>query len=642
MSTLKYRPDIDGLRAIAVLSVVLFHFFPSIAPGGFSGVDIFFVISGYLISNIIFKHLEEGTFSFSSFYARRINRLFPTLILILVSCNLFGWFYLFADEFTKLGKHTAAGAGFISNLIYWSERGYFDHSSLSKPLLHLWSLGIEEQFYIVWPFLMWISWKKKLKPIVVILFLIFFSFIWNLVSIYGVSGNAYYSPFTRFWELLSGCLLACSMPREEKKWSKSILDIFSVVGLGFLIFGFTWIKGEGDFPGFWALLPVVGTMLLIYAGQDAWINKFLSHKLAVGIGLISYPLYMWHWPLLTLEHLIHMTEQSVSLRLLLIMMSLILSWLTYRFVETPVRSYPFRKKMALILSCLMAIVGIFGWLSYREKGFKLRQVAQLPNEFYAPEAKQMEKDFVLQFEKYNLRDVTKTTKPIVLIIGDSFQSRWSTALVSHLDTKKFEVISIKYFGCNVEVKDNEVLAQAKTKDYKGSCGKFSQVVNDSTLAKRITAVMLVSHRPFTYLANSFRFKVIQWVKERSNNFELFIFGNYFQLDEFLYPSCLKLMTRMRQDARICLKTANYPSALLDRDSVVHYPLDGKFKVIDIIKLHCGYDKVGCATEYKGVPFMTDWHHLTATFIDGLLTDIRKRKFKELQEIGLTKYLNSDL
>lgn len=157
----KYRSDIDGLRAIAVLSVVAFHAFPGKIKGGFIGVDIFFVISGFLISTIIFSSLERDAFSFVDFYIRRIRRIFPALIVVLISCYVFGWFSLLDDEYKQFGQHVAAGAGFVSNLVLWHESGYFDVAAETKPLLHLWSLGIEEQFYIVWPLLLWAAWKKR-------------------------------------------------------------------------------------------------------------------------------------------------------------------------------------------------------------------------------------------------------------------------------------------------------------------------------------------------------------------------------------------------------------------------------------------------------------------------------------------------
>ena len=168
----KYRPDIDGLRAVAVLSVLGFHAFPAVFPAGFIGVDIFFVISGYLISSIIFENLDHGSFSSGTFYGRRIKRIFPALAAVLLSCLVFGWFALLADEFKQLGKHAAAGAGFVSNFFLWQESGYFNNAAETKPLLHLWSLAIEEQFYIFWPLIVWVTWKRKTLFLIVFIGLI--------------------------------------------------------------------------------------------------------------------------------------------------------------------------------------------------------------------------------------------------------------------------------------------------------------------------------------------------------------------------------------------------------------------------------------------------------------------------------------
>jgi len=204
----KYRPDIDGLRAIAVLAVVTFHAFPEFVRGGFIGVDIFFVISGYLISTIIFENLEKGSFSFSEFYARRIRRIFPSLLVVIIACFVFGWFELLADEFKQLGKHIAAGSGFISNFVFWGEAGYFDNSADTKPLLHLWSLGIEEQFYITWPMFIWLSWRYKLNFPLIALTVALVSFVLSVKGVRNDSVATFYSPQTRFWELIIGSLLA--------------------------------------------------------------------------------------------------------------------------------------------------------------------------------------------------------------------------------------------------------------------------------------------------------------------------------------------------------------------------------------------------------------------------------------------------
>ncbi|MET0265274.1 MAG: acyltransferase, partial [Duganella sp.] len=323
----KYRPDIDGLRAIAVLAVVAFHAFPNIVKGGFIGVDVFFVISGYLISLIIFENLDQGTFSFTEFYTRRVKRIFPALILVLVACFAFGWFALPADDFKQLGKHIAAGAGFISNFVLWNEAGYFDNSAETKPLLHLWSLGIEEQFYIVWPLLLWCAWKRKFNLLTITVLVAIISFFLNVKGVKADATATFYSPQTRFWELLSGSLLAWFVVykneslqhvfskvdgflasliyRDRQAEGKTLANVLGFAGAFLLAYGFWRINKELNFPGKWALVPVVGTVSIIMAGADAWINRIiLSNKIAVWIGLISFPLYLWHWPLLSFARMI--------------------------------------------------------------------------------------------------------------------------------------------------------------------------------------------------------------------------------------------------------------------------------------------------------------------------------------------------
>src|SRR5580700_1645777 len=205
-SQLDYRPDIDGLRAIAVLAVVGFHAFPAWIRGGFVGVDVFFVISGYLISTILFTGMERGSFRFSQFYIRRIRRIFPALIVVLLGCLVVGWLALFSVEYMALGKHVAGSAAFVSNFVLWNEAGYFDKAAATKPLLHIWSLGIEEQFYIVWPLLLYLVWKRKAATLALLLLLLTFSFTFNVLS--SDPAEDFYSPLTRFWELMAGAVLA--------------------------------------------------------------------------------------------------------------------------------------------------------------------------------------------------------------------------------------------------------------------------------------------------------------------------------------------------------------------------------------------------------------------------------------------------
>jgi peptidoglycan/LPS O-acetylase OafA/YrhL len=379
-SRLSYRPDIDGLRAIAVLAVVLYHAFPNLARGGFVGVDIFFVISGYLISTILFKGMEQGSFSFAEFYARRIKRIFPALILVLMACLSFGWFALLTDEYKQLGKHVAAGAGFVSNLVLWKEDSYFDVVAELKPLLHLWSLGIEEQFYIVWPTLLFIAYRLRLNVLAFTLVITLISFAFNVFRIKSYPVGTFYLMPMRLFELQIGSILAyltlrCKFPFDSvvrriafKNFPQSerwIEDVKAFVGACFIVTGIYSLNKETLFPGYWALLPTIGGFLLI-SSPEAWLNrKVLACRALVFIGLISYPLYLWHWPLLSFATIVESRKPVVEIRIVAVVASMALAWLTYKWIEKPIRSMQ-SLKPAVFLSVTAAILGLLGYSIYKD------------------------------------------------------------------------------------------------------------------------------------------------------------------------------------------------------------------------------------------------------------------------------------
>lgn len=365
----KYRADIDGLRAIAVLAVVAFHAFPSLLAGGFIGVDIFFVISGFLISDIIFSNLEHNSFSIVEFYRRRIKRIFPALLLVLISCLVFGWFLLLADEYRSLGKHIVAGSVFLSNFALWKESGYFDISSALKPLLHLWSLAIEEQFYIIWPVLMALVWKNKLSFVTATAIVAAISFSFSIYTIDSEPTAAFYLPFPRFWELMLGSLLAFIVLHQPNLIAK-YKNPQSALGVALIIFGFFVLDSFSLFPGWWALLPTLGAFLIISAGSEAWFNRnILSNKYLVWFGLISYPLYLWHWPILSFATIINNGEPDAIMRMALIVISIALAWLTFRFVEKPIRSGNISDLKIILMLALMAAVAGTGLLIFKKDGF---------------------------------------------------------------------------------------------------------------------------------------------------------------------------------------------------------------------------------------------------------------------------------
>jgi peptidoglycan/LPS O-acetylase OafA/YrhL len=379
--SISYRSDIDGLRALAILPVVLFHAFPNLLPGGFIGVDIFFVISGYLITSILLKDIQAGNYSIKTFYARRVRRIFPALSLVLLFCLALGWVVLTAVEYRSLGKHAAGGAGFIANFMFWKEAGYFDAAGDIKPLLHLWSLGIEEQFYIVWPLLLYFFAKRSWNVLALILVVALFSFGLNAWQVGSNPSAAFYSPLSRSWELALGAFLAYQALRPAQVFTSIIeryRSVLSGLGLVMVAIGFVVINESRAFPGWWALLPALGSALLIASGPHGLVNRFvLSQRIFVWVGLISFPLYLWHWPLLSFARIVYSETPPFDVRIVLVVLSIVLAALTYYLIEKPIRQSSSKRPLIIALSVLMLCICIAGVVVYKTKGVKARHAGLL-------------------------------------------------------------------------------------------------------------------------------------------------------------------------------------------------------------------------------------------------------------------------
>lgn len=338
--SLTYRPELDGLRAIAVLLVLLHHVFPNAVTGGYVGVDVFFVISGYLITQIISREIEVGTFNFFRFYARRVARLLPALFSVLVACTTFGWFYLVPSQFASTTKAALGAVLFGSNVVLWRElqRGYFAQDASENPLLHTWSLGVEEQFYFAFPLLLvlLLKWNRK-RSWNSLLFCAAISFSLSQILLSERSVAVFFlSPF-RAWELLAGCLLALALPPRLGKASYSIA---AAIGMALVIGSGLLFEVSTPFPGLAALAPVLGTILLLSTTgkHEPIFTKMMSFKPIVYLGLISYSLYLWHWPLLVFIKLFFGPDLSAGCCLAIVLLSLALASLSYHWIEKPFRT----------------------------------------------------------------------------------------------------------------------------------------------------------------------------------------------------------------------------------------------------------------------------------------------------------------
>lgn len=370
-----YRPDIDGLRAVAVLAVVVFHAFPGWLPGGYVGVDVFFVISGYLISTQLMAEASSGTLSFESFYARRIRRIFPALIVVLMAVAVAGWWLLMPDEWAELRRHVGASAIFANNMVLWSEAGYFDRAAELKPLLHLWSLGVEEQFYLVWPLLIWFCWRRQWRWTTAITAVVLISFIANVATVSrGGAATAFFLPHTRLWQLGAGALLA-ALARGGFAIRPPMVNLVSVAGILLILEAFaTLARGDGSsYPGWRALAPTLGGVLVIAAGSDAVPNRaFLSARPMVAVGLISFPLYLWHWPILSFLQITEQGDVAPRLKVMAIGASVLLASMTYLGLERPARrglTPPTLRKVEPLwipMAAIGVVIGLMittGWLT---------------------------------------------------------------------------------------------------------------------------------------------------------------------------------------------------------------------------------------------------------------------------------------
>lgn len=381
----------------------------------------------------------KGEFRFTDFYGRRVKRIFPALILVLGATFAFGWFALFPNEYKLLAKHMLGGAGFISNLLLWFEVSYFDTAAETKPLLHLWTLGIEEQFYIFWPIMLVLAYRFRTNVLRLAVVLLFMSFLVDVCGIHRFPTATFYSIGSRAWELLAGAFLAYLSLRkvrvhiggvrggigQDPAASRPLFDttsletrsLMSFIGLALLSAGVGFTVADKSFPGWWALLPVGGAALLIAAGPHAWVNRvMLSSRVMVWIGLISYPLYLWHWPLLSFARTVESGVPSLKIRVIAVAAAVVLITLTYWLLEKPLRRKAHRRTtVAGLCAAMLLLAAASGWV-YHQDGLPLRaSIVQNAN---------LQKELVLVEDRDNAAACKKRY---------GFETLWEYCLIGQLD-----------------------------------------------------------------------------------------------------------------------------------------------------------------------------------------------------------------
>lgn len=466
---MRYRKEIDGLRAVAVVPVILFHAGFESFSGGFVGVDVFFVISGYLITSLLIEDIEDGKFSIARFYERRARRILPALFLVMLVCLPFAWIWMLPYQLQDFGQSLVAVVFFSSNILFWLEDGYFAEAAELKPLLHTWSLAVEEQYYVLFPLLLIGLWRFGRKPafwlIATATALSFALSEWGLRD--SPSANFYLAP-GRAWELLAGSLVAfASVDRPQSSANGP-----AFLGLGVILIAIVFYDEETRFPGVYALLPVMGTVLVIlFASRQTWVGRFLSMRGFVGIGLISYSAYLWHQPLFAFARLRGLEEPSDGLLVALALASLGLAWMTWRWVETPFRTGKW-PKVSLAAACSSAAFLLaIGLAAHFKEGFGARfadvferqkyrmQLAEQRLEGaraglcqYAPHWKDISLEAFLS--NWDCMAKPRGTPPYYAVYGDSHASDKAVALrssgleITHLGGSNCPLLPSRYSTAN--------------------------------------------------------------------------------------------------------------------------------------------------------------------------------------------------
>jgi peptidoglycan/LPS O-acetylase OafA/YrhL len=452
---MKYRTEIDGLRALAVLPVIFFHAGFEWFSGGFVGVDVFFVISGYLITTIIISEMAEGKFSIVNFYERRARRILPALFFVMAVCLPFAWLGLAPNDLKDFGQSLVAVSTFSSNILFWLESGYFDTAAELKPLLHTWSLAIEEQYYILFPIFLILTWRFGIKWILLLLSIFFLMSLgaatWatQYASDPKITSGAFFLLPTRGWELLVGAFSAFYLKYNTHLKSHLINQALSLFGFGMIFYSILVFDENTPFPSLYALLPTIGTGLLILcAVPKTLVHRLLSLRFIVGIGLISYSAYLWHQPVLVFaRHAFFNVELGAFALIVLICLSLALGWFSWYFIEAPFRNRKVwgRQEVFSMSALLVSTFFTVGLILHFNSGFSDRGPPELRDE----NLKRVASSCNFEFRKSSSSSIASEchSGSTVYLVGDSHAKALGFSLSEKLSELGLKVTTLSHDGC---------------------------------------------------------------------------------------------------------------------------------------------------------------------------------------------------
>lgn len=451
--TLNYRRDIDGLRALAVLAVVAFHSGLSFFSGGYVGVDIFFVISGYLITSLVVKEVSDRTFSFANFYSRRVVRLAPALIITLFFVMVWGFVFYHSQAFDRLGKEIFYSSFGVVNILFAQGIDYFAKNEAYQPLIHLWSLGVEEQFYLLWPLMVLVAYKIHIKAIFFIGSLFFITSLWlSIEAVEDSVTKGYFLLHYRAFELLVGALLAMVLLDSRSSLRRnSVNSIMSGLGMGLIVCSVVFLDTASNFPGLNALIPCVGAALIIAFPSEGFLTKMLSSRAVVFIGLISYPLYLYHQPIISFMHYSGIEFSASVTFIIAFTASTFLAWLTYRYVEKPLRNsvksvetVTENKKNYLVIALIILLIFIATLGLAIAKSNGLEQRFKYLNPFAYELSAINSSNFHREFKRG--MNVSNTSSS-ALFVGDSVLQHYVVPISDALGVPYTKVDTVTRGGC---------------------------------------------------------------------------------------------------------------------------------------------------------------------------------------------------